>query len=97
MAQTAALTTARIINGAAWKMPLPAPAWFRELQERDSVRPLLESFQYQSACYWEDGESIFPTKWLAASVEHDRLIAEELFKTTACDVNARMNELGTDL
>ena len=31
------------------------------------------------------------------SVEHDRLIAEELFNLTRCDVNTRMNELGTDL
>ena len=97
MTQTAALSMSRMINAVAWKMPLPAPAWFGELQERDTVRPLLESFQYQSASYWEDGAQMFPTKWLANSVEHDRLIAEELFKTTQCDVNARMNELGVDL
>jgi hypothetical protein len=97
MAQTAAFTTARMINAVAWKMPLPAPAWLAELQERDHVRPLLEAFQHQTASYWADGARIFPTKWLAASVEHDRLIAEELFHTTRCDVNARANELGTDL
>jgi hypothetical protein len=97
MAQTAALTTARLINGVAWKMPLPAPAWFSELQARDPVRPLLEAFQYQAASYWGDGARMFPTKWLAASVEHDRRIAEELFNVTRCDVNARANELGTDL
>jgi len=97
MAQTAALTTARMINAVAWKMPLPAPAWLGELQERDNVRPLLEAFQHQTASYWEDGAQMFPTKWLATSVEHDRLIAEELFNATRCDVNARANELGTDL
>jgi hypothetical protein len=97
MAQTAALTTARMINAVAWKMPLPAPAWLGELQARDNVRPLLEAFQYSAASYWEDGARIFPTKWLAASVDHDRLIAEELFNLTRCDVNARANELGTDL
>lgn len=97
MLQTAAFSIGRMINAVAWKMPLPAPAWIGELQERDHVRPLLEAFQYQSASYWEDGAQIFPTKWLASSVEHDRLIAEELFKTTRCDVTARMNELGTDL
>ncbi|MCU1228648.1 MAG: hypothetical protein JWO97_1532 [Acidobacteria bacterium] len=97
MAQTAALTTARMINAVAWKMPLPAPAWIGELRERDSVRPLLESFQYQTADYWKDGARLFPTKWLAASVENDRRIAEELFNVTTCDVNARANELGTDL
>ncbi|HEX6097190.1 MAG TPA: hypothetical protein VF432_12755 [Thermoanaerobaculia bacterium] len=97
MAQTAALTTARMINAVAWKMPLPAPAWLGELQERDHVRPLLEAFQYSAASYWADGAQMFPTKWLADSVEHDRLIAEEVFNTTRCDVNVRMNQLGTDL
>ena len=72
MAQTAALSMARMINAVAWKMPLPAPAWLGELQARDNVRPLLEAFQYQTASYWEDGAWIFPTKWLAKSVDHDR-------------------------
>jgi hypothetical protein len=97
MAQTAALTTVRMINAAAWKMPLPAPAWFAEVQARDPVRPLLEAFHYSAASYWEDGGQLFPTKMLANSVEHDRRIAEELLTATACDVNAPMNELGTDL
>ena len=97
MAQTAALTTARMINAVAWKMPLPAPAWLSELQERDNVRPLLEAFQHQTASYWKDGLRIFPTKMLADSVDRDRGIAEELVKETRCDVNARANELGTDL
>jgi hypothetical protein len=97
MAQTAALSMARMSNAVAWKMPLPAPAWLGELQARDHVRTLLEAFQYQTASYWEDGARIFPTKWLANSVDHDRLIAEELFNLTRCDVNTPMNELGTDL
>jgi hypothetical protein len=97
MAQTAAMSLARMINAAAWKMPLPAPAWFGELQERDSVRPLLESFQFQTASYWQDGARIFPTKWLAASIEHDRQISEEVYNLDRCDVNVAMNDLGTDL
>jgi hypothetical protein len=97
MAQTAALSTARMINAVSWKMPLPAPAWLRELQDDDALRPLLEAFQFQTASYWKDGARILPTKWLAASVEHDRLIAEELSRTTRCDVNAPANELGVDL
>jgi hypothetical protein len=40
---------------------------------------------------------MFPTKMLATQVEHDRLITEQLLKTTACDVNAPANELGVDL
>jgi len=97
MAQTAVLTTVRMINAVAWKMPLPAPAWLGELHARDEVPPLLEAFQYSAASYWEDGAQLFPTKSLASSVEHDRLIAEELFKTTRCDVTVPMNDLGTDL
>jgi hypothetical protein len=96
MAQTALLTIARLINAAAWKMPLPAPAWFGELQERDNVRPLLEAFQYQAAWYTKDG-AWFPTKWLADCVDRDRVIAESLFKEMRCDVNTPMNDLGTDL
>ena len=96
MAQTAVLTMARMINAVAWKMPLPPPAWFDELQDRDSVQPLLEAFQYQAAWYAKDG-AWFPTKWLADSVDRDREIAEGLFKETRCDVNAQMNDLGTDL
>nr|AIA13208.1 Unknown Function [uncultured bacterium]AIA13513.1 Unknown Function [uncultured bacterium] len=98
MAQTAALSMARMINAVAWKMPLPAPAWLGEMQERDNVRPLLEAFQYQTASYAKDGwAAVFRTRWLAASIDHDRLIAEELFNLTRCDVDAPMNELGTDL
>jgi hypothetical protein len=97
MAQTAALSMARMINAVAWKMPLPAPEWLGELQQRDNVRPLLEAFQYSAASYWQDGAKMFPTNWLARSVEHDRLIAEELFKTTRCDVTMRANQLGVDL
>ena len=97
MEQTAVLTMARMINGVAWKMPLPAPAWLAEVQERDNLRPLLEAFQHQTASYWSTGAQMFPTKSLASSVEHDRLIAEEVFNTTRCDVTVRMNELGTDL
>jgi hypothetical protein len=96
MVQTAVLTIARMINAVAWKMPLPAPAWLDELQDRDNVQPLLEAFQYQAASYSKDG-AWFPTKWLADSVDRDRGIAEALFKETRCDVNTPMNDLGTDL
>ena len=40
---------------------------------------------------------MLPTMWLANSVEHDRLIAEEVSGLTRCEVTVRMNELGTDL
>lgn len=97
MVQTAALSMARMINGVAWKLPLPAPAWFSEVQQRDSVRPLLEAFRHQTASYSKDGLRIFPTVMLAQSVDKDRGIAEALVKETRCDVNARANDLGVDL
>jgi hypothetical protein len=97
MAQTAALTTSRLINAVAWKMPLPVPAWIGELQARDHVRPLLEAYQYSAASYWKDGAQMFPTKFLANNVEHDRLIAEQVAKATGCDVNMPANELGVDV
>lgn len=97
MTQTAALAMDRMINAVAWKMPLPTPAWLGEVQARDNVQRLLESFKFQTASYWKDGARIFPTKWLADSVDHDRAIAEELSKLEQCDVNIRANELGTDL
>lgn len=96
MAKTAALTTSRMINAVAWKMPVPAPAWLSELQKRDHVQPLLAAFQYSAASYADSG-SVFPTKMLATQVEHDRLIAEELSRTTKCEVTAPSNELGVDL
>ena len=97
LVQTAALTMVRMINGVAWKMPLPAPAWLAELQQRDDLRPLLEAFHHQSASYAEDGLQLFPTKGLADSVDRDRGIAEALVKETRCDVNPPVNKLGTDL
>ncbi len=97
MTQTAALTMARMINAVAWKLPLPAPAWFYELHAHDPVRRLIEAFQYQTASYWEGGTHLFLTKWLAKAVAHDRAIAEELIGLDTCDVQMRMNELGPDL
>ncbi len=97
MAQTAALTMARWINAVAWKMPLPAPEWLHELTMHDPVRPLLDAFQYQTASYWRSGSEIFPTRWLAQSMDRDRKIAEELANSNACDVEARENDLGPSL
>jgi hypothetical protein len=95
--QTAALSMRRMLNAVAWRLPLPAPAWFAEVQNRDALPRLLEAFQYQAASYWESGSGMFPTKWLADAVEHDRRIAEALVRETRCDANVQMNELGVDL
>lgn len=97
MSQTAAFNMTRMVNAVAWKMPLPTPAWLEDLQQSDPLRPLLAAFQYQAASYWESGTEMFPTKWLADSVEKDRHIAETLAKETRCDITTPMNDLGTDL
>ena len=97
MLQTAAMSIARMINAVAWKMPLPAPAWLAEVQGHDSVPQLMDAYRQQTASYAKDGVAMFPTKFLADSVEHDRAIAEEVFKQTQCDVTARENKLGVDL
>lgn len=96
MSQTAALGMARMVNAVAWKMPLPAPSWFAELESTDNLRRLLEAFQHQTSTYWRSTR-FFPTKWFAKSIDHDRKIAEDLFNFTGCDVNPQMNEVGTDL
>jgi hypothetical protein len=94
MTQTAAMSMARMINAVAWKLPLPAPPWLAELQQRDLVFPLLAAYQYQAASYQH---TPMPTVLIAKSVEHDRRIAEALFPETKCDVSATMNDLGVDL
>lgn len=97
MQQTAAFSMARMVNAVAWKMPSPAPAWFAAVQEHDYVPRLLEAFQTQAASYWHDGARLFPTRWLSASVDRDRGIAEALARESRCDVHAPMNDLGVDL
>jgi hypothetical protein len=97
MLQTAAMSIARMINAVAWKMPLPAPAWLADVQNHDSVPQLIDAYRQQTASYAKDGVAMFPTKFLAQSVEHDRAIAEEVFKETKCDVKTRENKLGVDL
>jgi hypothetical protein len=97
MEQTAALSIARMINAAAWKMPLSPPDWFAELQRYDPVLRLIEAFQYQVASYANGGSPMFPTKWHAAAVEHDHRIAEAVFKEKRCDATIEMNDLGVDL
>ena len=97
MAQTAALAMVRMVNAVAWKMPLPAPAWFGEMQTHDSVRPLLESFQHQTASYWQDARGFFRRN---GSQIRSNTIAGSLKSCSTsprCDVNTPMNELGTDL
>jgi hypothetical protein len=48
-----AMMMTRTINAVAWKMPLPAPPWFGEVEDRDLVQPLLETLQYENWRTWK--------------------------------------------
>jgi hypothetical protein len=61
-----AMSMTRAINAVAWKMPLPVPAWFGEVQDRDLVQPLFETAQYENWRRWK--EQKFPLKPFACSV-----------------------------
>lgn len=78
-----AMSMTRAINGVAWKMPLPVPAWFAEVRERDFLRPLFATLQYESwmrAKYYK-----VPLKPLAEAAERERAITNELARMTECE------------
>ncbi|MEA2336941.1 MAG: hypothetical protein QOE82_948 [Thermoanaerobaculia bacterium] len=79
------MSMTRTINAVAWKMPLPVPAWFGEVQNRDFVRPLCETLQYQNWRTWR--ERMFPTKPFAETIERERVLAGELTRVTGCELN----------
>jgi len=86
-----AMSMTRAINAVAWKMPLPAPAWFGEVQERDYVRPLIETLQYEDWREWK--YQFIPLKPFADRVERERILAGELAPLTICEFN-RVTETG---
>jgi hypothetical protein len=80
-----AMSMTRAINAVAWKMPLPEPAWFAEVQDRDLVRALIETLQFEN---WRTGkEQMFPLKPFAARIERERILAGELARMTECEFN----------
>jgi len=78
-----AMSMTRAINAVAWKMPLPAPAWLDEVQDRDFVRPLIETLQYENWRRWRQQK--FPLKPFAATIERERTLAADLVRATECD------------
>lgn len=79
------MSMTRAINAVAWKMPLPVPAWFAEVQERDLVRALIETLQFED---WRtQKEQMFPLKPFAERIERERLLAGELARMTKCEFN----------
>jgi hypothetical protein len=86
-----AMSMTRAINAVAWKMPLPAPAWFDEVHDRDLVRPLFETLQYQNWRTWRYQK--FPLKPFAERIERERLLTGELARVTECELT-RVTETG---
>jgi len=80
-----AMSMTRAINAVAWKMPLPAPAWFGEVQDRDLVQPLFETLQFENWRRWR--EQTFPLKPFAERIERERILTEELARVTECEFN----------
>jgi hypothetical protein len=77
-----AMSMTRAINAVAWKMPLPVPAWFAEVQDRDLVRPLIETLQFENWRHWID-EPI-ALKPFAERIERERILAGELARVSEC-------------
>lgn len=79
-----AMSMTRAINAVAWKMPLPVPAWFDEVQHRDFVRPLFETLQYEIWQAWR--RQRFPLKPFAERIERERRLPAELAAVTECEL-----------
>lgn len=83
--RTVAMSMTRAINAVAWKMPLPVPAWFDEVRDRDQVRLLFETLQFENWRAWR--EQKFLTKPLAERIERERALTSELARVTQCEFN----------
>lgn len=81
-----AMSMTRAINAVAWKMPLPVPAWFEEVQDRDFVRPLFETLQYEQWGRWRHQK--FPLKPFAETIDRERSLAAELARVTECEFHS---------
>src|SRR6266536_2769339 len=86
-----AMSMTRAINAVAWKMPLPVPAWFGEMQDHDLVRTLLETLQFENWRKWK--YDMFALKPFAEKIERERTLTGELARVTDCDFN-RVTETG---
>jgi len=77
------MSMTRAINAVAWKMPLPAPAWFTEVEKRDFVWPFCETVQFENWRKWH--EQIFPLKPFAEKMERERILVGEVARMTDCE------------
>ena len=85
------MSMTRAINAVAWKMPLPVPGWFNEVHDRDFVRPLFETLQYEKWRTWRYQK--FPMRSFAETIDRERTLTGELARATACEFN-RVTETG---
>lgn len=83
------MSMTRTINAVAWKMPLPVPAWFEEVQGRDFVRPLIETLQCEKWRTWRD--QMFPLKPFAEAIDRQRALTGEFARTTSCELHRVSN------
>ncbi len=91
-----AMSMTRTINAVSWKMPLPPPAWFDEVQDRDLVRPLFETLQYEKWRTWRLRK--FPLKPAAAAIDRQRALAIDLARVTDCEYHpAAPDTAGLDI
>jgi hypothetical protein len=86
-----AMSMTRAINAVAWKMPLPVPAWFAEVQKRDLVRPLFETLQFEN--WRKQRQQTFALKTDAERIERERALVAELARVTDCELK-RVIETG---
>ena len=89
------MSMTRAINAVAWKMPLPAPPWFHEVQDVDFVPTLIETLQFGD---WRtQREQMFPFKSLAATIERDRTFTTEIAPLTDCEFHRKSSSPDIDI
>lgn len=94
VSQVIALAIAQQVNAAAWKLPLPAPAWLAEDSAVDRRRLLLRGLQYDTWTMWRFArDNGWPRPYVRASlanlVRHERKTALDVSRVTACGFDSK--------
>jgi hypothetical protein len=98
ISQLIVLAMGRMVNAAAWKLPVANVAWLDEMRNVDHRRLLLGAFQYDTWMMWRHGEESANgamltitrpyQRWSVADMtRRQRLIAEEVAAMTACGLD----------
>ena len=94
-----ALAVARMVNAAAWKLPLPVPAWWSATESVDQRRILLGAMQAETSMMWHRADASMKgvfyrlaspyTRYAMASYAiHQRETAELISTLTDCGLDA---------